>query len=103
MGKYMDAYKNLVRQRDAKRHMYESTMNQYNHLMTDNAREWNRVHHQLSEDMYARELEIALTKAIEEMKQEAIDKALNSVQVEVQNNATKQLQDLEKQIRNLFS
>ena len=103
MGKYIDAYKNLVRQRNAKRHMYESTMNQYSHLMSDNAREWNRVHHQINENIYARELEIALSKAIEEMKQEAIEKAMNSIQVEVQNNATKQLQDLEKQIRNLFS
>lgn len=44
MGKYMDEYKRLVSQRNSMQKMYNSTMNQYSYLMSDNAKEWNRVH-----------------------------------------------------------
>lgn len=78
-------------------------MAQYSYLMSDEAKEWNRVHQSLRDSAYDRELETALAKALEEVKQEAVETIMKNVSVEVQNNTSKPLQDLEKQIKNLFS
>lgn len=84
-------------------HLQNRTMAQYNYLMSDEAKEWNRVHQSLRDSAYDRELETALAKALEEVKQEAVETIMKNVSVEVQNNTSKPLQDLEKQIKNLFS
>ena len=84
-------------------HLQNRTMAQYSYLMSDEAKEWNRVHKSLRDSAYDRELETALAKALEEVKQEAIETIMKNVSVEVQNNTSKPLQDLEKQIKNLFS
>ena len=78
-------------------------MAQYSYLMSDEAKEWNRVHQSLRDSAYDRELETALAKALEEVKQEAVESVMKNISVEFQNNASKPLQDLEKQIKNLFS
>ena len=103
MGKYMDAYKRLVEQKNTMNHLHNRTMAQYSYLMSDEAKEWNRVHQSLRDSAYDRELETALAKALEEVKQEAVEAVMKNISVEVQNNASKPLQDLEKQIKNLFS
>lgn len=84
-------------------HLHNRTMAQYSYLMSDEAKEWNRVHQSLRDSSYDRELETALAKALEEVKQEAVETIMKNVSVEVQNNTSKPLQDLEKQIKNLFS
>lgn len=84
-------------------HLHNRTMAQYSYLMSDEAKEWNRVHQSLRDSAYDRELETALAKALEEVKQEAVETIMKNVSVEVQNNTSKPLQDLEKQIKNLFS
>lgn len=103
MGKYIDAYKRLVEQKNTMNHLYNRTMAQYSYLMSDEAKEWNRVHQSLRDSAYDKELETALAKALEEVKQEAVETIMKNVSVEVQNNTSKPLQDLEKQIKNLFS
>ena len=80
-------------------HLHNRTMAQYSYLMSDEAKEWNRVHQSLRDSAYDKELETAL----EEVKQEAVETIMKNVSVEVQNNTSKPLQDLEKQIKNLFS
>lgn len=84
-------------------HLHNRTMAQYSYLMSDEAKEWNRVHQSLRDSAYDRELETALAKALEEVKQEAVESVMKNISVEFQNNASKPLQDLEKQIKNLFS
>lgn len=84
-------------------YLQNRTMAQYSYLMSDEAKEWNRVHQSLRDSAYDRELETALAKALEEVKQEAVETIMKNVSVEVQNNTSKPLQDLEKQIKNLFS
>lgn len=84
-------------------HLHNRTMAQYSYLMSDEAKEWNRVHQSLRDSAYDKELETALAKALEEVKQEAVETIMKNVSVEVQNNTGKPLQDLEKQIKNLFS
>ena len=84
-------------------HLHNRTMAQYSYLMSDEAKEWNRVHQSLRDSAYDRELETALAKALEEVKQEAVETIMKNVSVEVQSNTSKPLQDLEKQIKNLFS
>lgn len=84
-------------------HLHNRTMAQYSYLMSDEAKEFNRVHQSLRESAYDRELETALAKALEEVKQEAVESVMKNISVEFQNNASKPLQDLEKQIKNLFS
>lgn len=103
MGKYMDAYKRLVEQKNTMNNLHNRTMAQYSYLMSDEAKEWNRVHQSLRDSAYDRELETALAKALEEVKQEAVESVMKNISVEFQNNASKPLQDLEKQIKNLFS
>lgn len=103
MGKYIDAYKRLVEQKNTMNPLHNRTMAQYSYLMSDEAKEWNRVHQSLRDSAYDRELETALAKALEEVKQEAVETIMKNVSVEVQNNTSKPLQDLEKQIKNLFS
>ena len=103
MGKYIDAYKRLVEQKNTMNHLQNRTMAQYSYLMSDEAKEWNRVHQSLRDSAYDKELETALAKALEEVKQEAVETIMKNVSVEVQNNTSKPLQDLEKQIKNLFS
>ena len=103
MGKYIDAYKRLVEQKNTMNHLHNRTMAQYRYLMSDEAKEWNRVHQSLRDSAYDKELETALAKALEEVKQEAVETIMKNVSVEVQNNTSKPLQDLEKQIKNLFS
>lgn len=83
--------------------LHNRTMAQYSYLMSDEAKEWNRVHQSLRDSAYDRELETALAKALEEVKQEAVESVMKNISVEFQNNASKPLQDLEKQIKNLFS
>ena len=41
--------------------------------------------------------------ALKEMEDEAVERIMKRISVEVQDNASKPLQDLDKQIRNLFS
>ena len=53
--------------------------------------------------MYDRDIAIAQRKALQEMEDEAVERIMKRVSVEVQDNASKPLQDLEKQIKNLFS
>lgn len=84
-------------------HLHNRTMAQYSYLMSDEAKEFNRVHQSLRDSAYDRELETALAKALEEVKQEAVESVMKNISVEFQNNASKPLQDLEKQIKNLFS
>lgn len=84
-------------------HLHNRTIAQYSYLMSDEAKEWNRVHQSLRDSAYDRELETALAKALEEVKQEAVESVMKNISVEFQNNASKPLQDLEKQIKNLFS
>ena len=103
MGKYIDAYKRLVEQKNTMNHLQNRTMAQYSYLMSHEAKEWNRLHQSLREIAYDRELETALAKALEEVKQEAVETIMKNVSVEVQNNTSKPLQDLERQIKNLFS
>ena len=103
MGKYIDAYKRLVEQKNTMKHLQNRTMAQYSYLMSDEAKEWNRVHQSLRDSAYDKELETALAKALGEVKQEAVETIMKNVSVEVQNNTSKPLQDLEKQIKNLFS
>lgn len=103
MGKYMDEYKRLVSQRNSMQKMYNSTMNQYSYLMSDNAKEWNRVHQNLRDMSYQRDIDIAFEKALKEIEEEAVARVMKQVSIEVQNNSSKPLQDLEKQIKNIFS
>lgn len=52
---------------------------------------------------YQRDIDIAFEKALKELEEEAVARVMKQVSVEVQNNSSKPLQDLEKQIKNIFS
>lgn len=103
MSKYINAYKNLIAQKNTIKLINNRIVEKNSDIMTKEAKEWNKAHQQIKEGIYDREIESTLEKALEEMKKEAIEAVMNNVSVEVQNNATKTIQDLENQINNMFS
>ena len=103
MGKYMDEYNRLMEQKASLKKMHSRILNQYGHLMSDNVKAFNEANWSISEHMYDRDIAIAQRKALQEMEDEAVERIMKRVSVEVQDNASKPLQDLEKQIKNLFS
>ena len=103
MGKYMNEYNRLMEQKASMKKMHSRLFNQYGHLMSDNARAFNEANWSISEHMYDRDIAIAQRKALQEMEDEAVERIMKRVSVEVQDNASKPLQDLEKQLKNLFS
>lgn len=103
MGKYMDQYNDLIDRKNRIKHTHNRLLSQYGYLMSDNAKEFNRVNWDLSEQMYDRDIARLQKLALKEMEDEAVERIMKRISVEVQDNASKPLQDLDKQIRNLFS
>ena len=103
MGKYMDQYNDLIDRKNRIKHTHNRLLSQYGHLMSDNAKEFNRVNWDLSKQMYDRDIARLQKLALKEMEDEAVERIMKRISVEVQDNASKPLQDLDKQIRNLFS
>ena len=103
MGKYMDQYNDLLDRKNRMKHLHNRLFSQYGHLMSDNAKEFNRVNWDLSKQMYDRDIARLQKLALKEMEDEAVERIMKRISVEVQDNASKPLQDLDKQIRNLFS
>ena len=103
MSKYMNDYNKLMEQKASLKKMHSRLYNQYGHLMSDNAKTLNEANWSITENMYDRDIAIAQRKALQEMEDEAVERIMKRVSVEVQDNTSKPLQDLEKQIKNLFS
>lgn len=53
--------------------------------------------------MYDRDIEKYHKLAMKEMEDEMVERIMKRVSVEVQDNASKPIQDLDKQIKQLFS
>ena len=75
----------------------------YGHAMTPEAKEMNRSSWEISEQMYDRDIAKIHKLAMKEMEDEMVERIMKRVSVEVQDNASKPLQDLDKQIKQLFS
>lgn len=75
----------------------------YGHAMTPEAKAINESSWELSEQMYDRDIEKYHKLAMKEMEDEMVERIMKRVSVEVQDNASKPLQDLDKQIKQLFS
>lgn len=103
MGKYMDQYNDLVDRKNRIKHTHNRILSQYGYLMSDEAKEFNRVNWNMSEQMYDRDIARLQKLALKEMEDEAVERIMKRISVEVQDNASKPLQDLDKQIKNLFS
>lgn len=103
MGKYMDQYNDLVDRKNRIKHTHNRILSQYGYLMSDEAKEFNRVNWNMSEQMYDRDIARLQKLALKEMEDEAVERIIKRISVEVQDNASKSLQDLDKQIKNLFS
>lgn len=103
MGKYMDQYNDLLDRKNSIKHLHNRLLSQYGHLMSEEAKVINRANWDISEQMYDRDIARLQKLALKEIEDEAVERIMKRISVEVQDNASKPLQDLDKQIKNLFS
>lgn len=103
MGKYMDQYNDLLDRKNRMKHLHNRLFSQYGHLMSEEAKVMNKADWDISEQMYDRDIARLQKLALKEIEDEAVERIMKRISVEVQDNASKPLQDLDKHIKNLFS
>lgn len=59
MGKYLNEYNRLMEQKISMGKLHSRLLNQYGHIMSDEARALNEANWRMSEQMYNRDIEIA--------------------------------------------
>lgn len=71
--------------------------------MSEEAKTINKINWDISESMYDSDIEIAYKKAMKELEDETVDNIMKRVSIKVDDKATKEFKELDKQIRNMFS
>lgn len=71
--------------------------------MSEEAKAINKINWDISERMYDSDIEIAYKKAMKELEDETVDNIMKRVSIKVDDKATKEFKELDKQIRNMFS
>ena len=102
MGKYLNEYNRLMEQKISMEKLHSRLLNQYGHIMSNEARALNEANWSMSEQMYNRDIEIAQKNALNEMAAEDYQRVMQSLQVEVRNEASPAIKELKKEIDNLF-
>lgn len=102
MGRYNDELKRLQSQRRAFANLHNSTMQRWQHLMSDEAKVYNTTHFNITDRYYERQISAIEDKAREEMIREATEEVLKRVEVQITDEATPKLKDLRKQIETMF-
>ena len=102
MGKYNDRLKQLQNDRRLHKQVFDSTMNRWAHLMDDNAKMLNTTHFNIEDEYYARQIAEIESKAKEEMIHEMTAEVLKRIDIQVKDNATPALKDLQKELSKLF-
>lgn len=102
MGKYNDELKRLQHQRETNRRLHNSKMGNWGYLMDDYAKTYNTSHFNIQEEYYARQIEAIEDKAREEMINEMTAEVLKRIDIQVKDNATPALKDLQKELSKLF-
>ena len=59
MGKYLNEYNRLIEQKISMEKLHSRLLNQYGHIMSNEARALNEANWSMSEQMYNRDIEIA--------------------------------------------
>lgn len=72
-------------------------------MMSEEAKTINKINWDISESMYDSDIEIAYKKAMKELEDETVDNIMKRVSIKVDDKATKEFKELDKQIRNMFS
>ena len=99
----MNQYKELLEQRDTLKQIHQRLFNQYGSMMSEEAKTINKINWDISESMYDSDIEIAYKKAMKELEDETVDNIMKRVSIKVDDKATKEFKELDKQIRNMFS
>ena len=102
MGKYMNELRRLQEQQRMEEQSYSSLMNRYGHLMNDMGRAFNTSHHNIKAAAIANQIAAISDKAYQEMVEEAAADVLKKVSVEVKDEASPVIRNLQKEIQNLF-
>ena len=102
MGKYLNEYNRLMEQKISMGKLHSRLLNQYGHIMSNEARALNEANWSMREQMYNRDIEIAQKNALNEMAEEVYQRVMKSLQVEVRNEASPAITELKKEIDNLF-
>lgn len=102
MGRYNDELKRLQSQRRAHANLHNSTMQRWQHLMSDEAKAYNTNHFNITDRYYERQISAIEDKAREEMIREATEEVLKRVEVQITDEATPKLKELRKQIETMF-
>ena len=103
MGKYLNEYNRLIEQKISMEKLHSRLLNQYGHIMSNEARALNEAHWSLSEQIYDRDIAIAQKNALNEMAEEVYQRVMKSLSVEVKDEASPAIREIRKQIENLFS
>ena len=72
-------------------------------MMSEEVKVINKINWDISERMYDSDIEIAYKKAMKELEDETVDNIMKRVSIKVDDKATKEFRELDKQIRNMFS
>lgn len=102
MGKYLNEYNRLMEQKISMGKLHSRLLNQYGHIMSNEARALNEANWSMREQMYNRDIEIAQKNALNEMAEEVYQRVMKSLQVEARNEASPAIKELKKEIDNLF-
>lgn len=102
MGKYNDELKRLQNRRETLRRLHNSKMGTWGNVMDDFAKAYNTAHFNIEDDYYSRQIAAIEGKAREEMINEMTAEVLKRVDVQVKDNATPALKDLQKELSKLF-
>lgn len=102
MGKYLNEYKRMQQQKDSFKHTYNRINDMYGSIMSPEAKAMNQASQNIREKFYDKQINDLYSKALKEMQEEAVAEVMKRISVEVNNEASKTLQDLEKQLSNMF-
>ena len=102
MGKYLDQYFDTIERQNIIRKSRDDIEKMCGGQTSDLSQVWNKAHKSAQNKVYQQQEQQALARAMIEMKQEIIDEVMNRIAIDIQNNASKPLQDLDKSIRNIL-
>lgn len=102
MGKYLDQYFDTIERQNIIKKSRDDIEKMCGGQTSDLSQVWNEAHKSAQNKVYQQQEQQALARAIIEMKQEIIDEVMNRIAIDIQNNTSKPLQDLDKSIRNIL-
>ena len=102
MGKYMNELRRLQERQRYEEQNHSYIMNRFGYLMDDYGRAFNTSHHNLKAAAIANQIAAISDKAYQEMVEEAAADVLKKVSVEVKDEASPVIRNLQKEIQNLF-